>query len=207
MAKRVFTAPGQRYGALTVLARVGRRGRVAIWRCRCDCGEETRVFATNLRSGGTISCGHVRDQRRAESRRTHGLSDTPTHKAWDSMRQRCTNPNNPSWSRYGGRGITVCERWSASFENFLYDMGERPVGCSIERKDNDGPYEPANCVWATRRQQASNRRTSVFITHDGTTLIVAEWARRLGKHRNNIYAALRRGKRGGEALGLKPKRQ
>lgn len=110
---------------------------------------------------------------------THGMSHTPTYVSWNSMRQRCLNPKNPNYRDYGGRGIVCCDRWS-SFEAFLADMGVRPAGTTLEREDNDGNYEPGNCRWATPTSQSRNRRNNLRITHEGETLLLADWSRRLG---------------------------
>lgn len=119
--------------------------------------------------------------------RKHGLTGTRTYNTWINMRQRCQNPNNDRYADWGGRGIRVCDRWS-SFENFLTDMGEAPAGMSIERIDNDGDYEPGNCRWATRAEQSRNTRRSRMVMHEGETMGVSDWSKRLGVSR----ACLRR---------------
>lgn len=106
---------------------------------------------------------------------THGQSSSATYKTWASMIQRCTNERMPQYPDYGGRGIMVCERWLSSFENFLSDMGTRPRGMTIDRRDNDGDYEPGNCRWATRSTQQRNTRATVMITAWGVTKSLAEW--------------------------------
>lgn len=98
----------------------------------------------------------------AEARTTHGMTGTRTYRSWESMKRRCLNPNERAFPNYGGRGITVCERWLASFENFFADMGECPPGLTLDRRNNDGNYEPGNCRWATYSEQARNRRSHGF---------------------------------------------
>lgn len=109
-------------------------------------------------------------------RRTHNLSSTGTYKSWSSMKARCNNPNHIEYNRYGGRGISVCDRWK-SFENFVNDMGMRPIGSSIDRIDSNGNYEPSNCRWANDKEQASNRRKNRRLTVNGICKTVAEWSR------------------------------
>ena len=137
---------------------------------RCDCGTVFSMMCKNERK--TKSCGCFRV--------AHGATKTPEHRTWSDMKLRCTNKNYKNYQYYGGRGITVCERWINSFENFLTDMGHRPQGCSIDRIDNNGNYEPSNCRWATRQEQQRNKRNSLFLTINGITKSVAEWSEHQG---------------------------
>lgn len=134
------------------------------------------------------------DPRFGNPKHGHGAKgrESPTYQSWLGMVQRCTNPNSGKWARYGGRGITVCERW-LTFANFLADMGERPNGLFIERKNNDGNYEPGNCRWATRVEQARNTRLNHMLTHNGETLCLAGWAERAGIKQNTLKMRIRRG--------------
>lgn len=121
----------------------------------------------------------------------HGRSFTPEHRSWTQLIQRCTNPNNPAYAKYGGRGITVCARWRNSFVDFLADMGERPsLGHSLDRIDNDAGYFKENCRWATKSEQACNRRSNRLLTLGAETLPVMEWSRRTGLKRSTIEQRL-----------------
>jgi hypothetical protein len=117
----------------------------------------------------------------------------PTYTTWQSMKDRCLNPNSVTFDRYGGRGITVCERWLHSFENFLADMGERPAGMQLDRIDNDGHYEPRNCRWVTKRDNARNRKSCLFIVIDGKKLTAVEWSDITGVPADVIYNRIRHG--------------
>jgi hypothetical protein len=149
----------------------------------CECGTIKCMEVHNLLCDGrqVRSCGcHHRQQSsvRIKAHSTsHGLSGTPTHSIWKGMRKRCYNERCKKYPRYGGRGITICERWQ-DYKNFLADMGPRPSPQhSIDRIDNDGNYEPGNCRWATNKQQANNTRTNRFIAFENETKTLAEWGR------------------------------
>ena len=155
----IIDITGKQFDRLTVLKRTtsDQRGE-ARWICRCECGNETIVLGSNLRSGKTRSCGCLRfELPQGASHPKHGAYKTREYSSWQHMRRRCLDQNNDKFHRYGGRGITICERWN-SFENFLADMGRRPPGLTLDRINNDGNYEPGNCRWATSEEQASNHR-------------------------------------------------
>lgn len=149
---------GQKFSRLTVTERsTVNAGIKAHWHCVCDCGKTSIVATSDLKSGHTKSCGCLNDEVRKTKPIKHGFNRTPTHVSWLAMLARCSNSNLKSYKNYGGRGITVCARWS-SFENFLADIGERPHGRSIDRIDVNGNYEPGNCRWATASEQRRNQR-------------------------------------------------
>jgi hypothetical protein len=154
---------GQRFGQLVAIRRVGtNKNNQAIWLCYCDCGFSTETLCAQLRSGMTRSCGCLHEEQRLRFPTQvykHGEGyDSPEYRCWHLMLLRCRNPKAPNYSYYGGRGITVCERW-LDYPAFLADMGRKPTPShSIERVDNQGNYEPSNCVWATKSQQSRNRR-------------------------------------------------
>jgi len=160
-ARKRSDATGTRFGRLTVIG-MTIRGQRSWCLCRCDCGGERTIRLSSLRSGDTESCGCiVSETARATSLRHGDCIGKPTTEwvAWKSMHQRCIDPNCENWPRYGGRGITVCERWQ-SFANFLANMGRKPSAAhSLDRyPDNDGNYESGNCRWASASEQARNRR-------------------------------------------------
>jgi hypothetical protein len=172
---------GLRYGRLTVLRPLGERTAEGglRWECRCDCGRVTTTQSRHLRSGETGSCGCYRLERMTMVT-THGRSRTPEARAWYHMRERCWNPQSATYKHYGGRGITICPEWD-SFARFYADMGPRPSPQhSIDRIDNDGPYAPDNCRWATGEAQRRNTRSCRRLTMDGRTLTLGAWSRELG---------------------------
>ena len=127
------------------------------------------------------------------------MSKTKIYKVWHGMKRRCYDAKEQTYQNYGGRGIKVCERWH-SFENFYADMGDRPDGYEIDRIDNNGDYEPSNCRWASRKEQFKNKRNTVFMTKDGVTKPLIEWAEDLGINRRILYNRKRRGMSDHDAL-------
>ena len=153
---------GRKFGRWTVIAKDEMKSSKQYWLCECECGNKKPVVKYNLTSGRSKSCGCLRKETVGKNSTTHGHTSkgiiSTEYNSWYSMRQRCEDPNNKEYQHYGGRGIKVCERWD-KFENFLEDMGSKPYpNYSIERVDNNGDYEPFNCIWGTPEQQARNKR-------------------------------------------------
>lgn len=184
----------KKFGRWTVLSFSHKDvNRKLSWNVECECGAKKSVTGSSLRSENSKSCGCLSNENRINSNTTHGLADSPTYITWISIKSRCSLPKTSGYENYGGRGIAVCARWKSSFENFLEDMGEKPDGTSIERKDNDGDYEPGNCKWATSKEQNRNRRSNRKITYNGETKILIEWAEQLKMNKATLLFRLDRG--------------
>ena len=186
---------GQQFGRLTVVAYAGRNKQgSSTWDCLCQCGGSTKTTTRCLRSGDSRSCGCLRKEKVSRLKVSHGMSRSPEYYAYIHMIDRCTNPNNKSYHNYGGRGVTVCDKWLASFASFYADMGDRPKGGSLERINVNQGYCPSNCKWAEDwGEQARNKRRSVLVTHNGETKCATEWARDLGVPKSTALARLQRG--------------
>jgi hypothetical protein len=180
----VIDLTGKRFGRLVVIRRAENiKAGVPRWFCRCDCGQECKIAGEYLRKGDTKSCGCLSIEVNGARFRTHGKTETREHLIWRAMKTRCSNPRQPGWKRYGGRGIKVCDRWADSFELFLEDMGECPKGYTIERINVDGNYEPSNCKWIQRSEQGKNTSRNRILTYKGESKILSEWVKELGVNR------------------------
>jgi hypothetical protein len=170
---------GKRFGFLTAKEYAGKdKNGKARWTCICDCGTEVVAPANGLVTKYITSCGVC-------SKKTNGLKrrkqhrNTPLYRKYWSMIDRCQNKSSKVWDRYGGRGITVCDRWRKSFDDFVEDMGVPGPKMTIERIDNNKGYSPENCRWATMQEQQRNRRDTVFLTFNSQTKCLADWAKEL----------------------------
>lgn len=181
---------GTVFGRLTALEEIG-DGWVL---CLCSCGKEKAIQARELKTSRrpTRSCGCLRIARTLERQLTHGGSKDPEYRSWRAMFRRCTVETHDEFRNYGGRGITVCERWN-DYLNFISDMGPRPSGHSIDRIDNNGNYEPRNCRWATQRQQNSNCRRNHRVQVHGKDMTVAQWCEVTRQNPSTVYSRLSRG--------------
>jgi len=188
---------GRKFGRLIALEYIPRSASSpAKWRCACKCGAEITTAVSCLTTGMTRSCGCLRNEASRKNglkTMTHGLTRSPEYRAWRSMRCRCYRVTDPSYQWYGGRGISVCQRWRESFLAFLADVGPRPSPRhSVDRIDNDGNYEPANCRWATTREQKANVSWNRHLTYNGETRNISEWARQTGISSSTIRIRLDR---------------
>ena len=162
------------------------------WRCQCDCGRIVVVVGYSLRRGMTKSCGCLNIDRLTKHGHNSTTKKTTTYRSWQNMRTRCLNPNSPAYKDYGGRGITIGQRWE-KFENFLEDMGEAPTGLQLDRINNNKGYYKENCRWATSKQNNRNRRSNHLITHNGQTQCLTAWAEEFNINRSTLWDRLRQG--------------
>lgn len=186
-------AVGDRIGRLVIVSdeyESRRNGRH--WKCVCDCGAEVMAAQSSLSSGQNVSCGCYSREKAKLVNTIHGHNSwkeppSSTYNSWRGAKERCTKPDHIGYSRYGGRGITMCPRWTDSFAAFLKDMGPKPTPQhTLERMDGNKGYEPGNCCWASRQEQANNKSNNRFYEYDGKRLTLREWSDLTGV----TYAAL-----------------
>ena len=200
MAK-ILDLTGLKFGKLTAVSLANAKKPVK-WLWLCECGNTRIAQAGNVKSGNTQSCGCWNNMMRGRTKRvdgevvfTHQMSRTREYKVWSSMKDRCCNSANKSFHNYGGRGITVCERWLSGFDAFFADMGPRPSARhSIDRwPDVNGNYEPGNCRWATSHEQMNNLRQNKNVTFKGRTESLSTWSRETGIPRSTLASRASRG--------------
>lgn len=183
---------GMTFNYLTVLEWVSKG--VYKWKCICICGKIYFGNGTQIETGIVKSCGCMAGKATSDRQITHGMSYSEEYEIFKNIQQRCTNPKNPHYKNYGGRGIDICERWTNNFHNFYQDMGKRPSALhSVERRENDLGYSPENCYWATKKEQSRNKRSSVFITFQNRTMILADWASELKVYDSTIRNRMKKG--------------
>lgn len=209
MRKRINIPVGTVFGRLTIVGYSIRKP--GTWLCICTCGNNHDVEGHNLRNGSVSSCGCLRKEllsvRGSERNRSQAkcrcFSDrkNPAYAPWKAMHTRCTNSNRDDWPRYGGRGISVCERWNV-FDNFLADMGERPIGTSIDRIDNDGNYEPSNCRWSDSKTQRNNSSTVRIVEYRGERMPISYLAKKVGIARKTLWGRINSGMTVEEAIAI-----
>jgi hypothetical protein len=198
---------GMRFGRLVVQSldreRTTAAKGTAYWTCACDCGGHTVACGAGLRSGKWRSCGCLCAEAAAARLTVHGGYRDAEYASWESMIARCYNPRRPGYKNWGGRGITVCDRWRASYADFLADVGRRPgLSHSIDRIDNDKGYEPGNVRWATRGEQLRNTRRTRLLASNGDIACIADWSKRLGISKSGIRNRLRRGWTAADAISV-----
>ena len=196
MSNQIQMKAGDQFGRLTVLNPDIKRHQAL---CLCQCGNKKIVIRGNLKRGHTSSCGCFQKEPTAAAHYIHGKTDSRVFNSWRSMIQRCCNEKDVAFSKYGGRGVRVCDRWNSSkggsFQNFLTDMGEPPTDEHTLDKDKLGNgmlYSPETCCWLDRSGQARHRRSNRMLTYNGQTKCVSEWAEAIGIKRDVIYDRLRR---------------
>ena len=185
---------GERFGRLVVLQNVTTKGKTKLL-CKCDCGIEKIVRLDHLKGGLVVSCGCYQASITGDRSRTHGMSKTRLYRIWKGMRNRCYNKNTPGFELWGGRGITVCDSWQHFEPFFEWAVANGYTDeLSIDRIDNNGNYEPSNCRWANKTEQARNRRSNRMITFNGITKYISDWDKDIGSRKSGrVHARLEAG--------------
>lgn len=190
---RPIDMTGNRYGRLSVIEMAGcNKHKQRLWRCICDCGNDVEVIGFLLRQEQTRSCGCLNKESIAQVNYKHGKSKSKIWSIHRSMMDRCYLKTSHAYNRYGGRGITVCDRWH-DFEKFYEDMGDKPNGMSLDRIDNNSGYSPENVKWASYKEQANNTRSNRILTYMGRSQNISQWADEFNLKMTTIWARLQRG--------------
>lgn len=184
---------GRTFNRLTVLSLDSYHNYTSIWKCRCVCGNITKVYGNNLQRGHTRSCGCLAHEATITRFTTHGMYGTKEYRVWQGMKRRCYDKTSGSYERYGAAGVGVCSRWLKSFDNFYADMGRCPEGLTLERRNNKIGYRPSNCYWASYHVQANNRSSVVYFKHRGELKPITHWAKETGIDRSTILRRIRLG--------------
>lgn len=191
MGRKTLDIAGQEFSRLRVIYATKERDRngTVLWLCKCTCGKTYKTTQTKLKLGLAKSCGC----RMGNYKHGHciGKKASPERSTWNAVMTRCYNKNYTYYENYGGRGIKVCKRWH-KFENFLADMGERPIGKELDRRNNDGNYEPENCRWVTRKKNANNKGSNIRVRYRGRNRTLTQWCRKLGLPYNPIRMRIRK---------------
>ena len=184
--RKIENLNGSIFGMLTVIGFVGKNERrVAIWRCRCECGKEINAPSGNLKNG-QYSCGCDAIRKFKEFKTTHGMTSSSEWNIWNGARKRCRLVTDPAYSKYGGRGIDMCDEWYDSFQKFYDDMGPRPKGLTLDRKDNNKGYSKENCRWATYTTQNRNKASNHLWEFNGEKKCITEWAQSTGVRKDTL---------------------
>jgi hypothetical protein len=187
MSKQRIDLTGRQYGSLTVLSFFRNENNSNKWTCQCECGKITYSSTRNLNKN-TRSCGCKKIPFKK-----HGLGETKIYDIWWQMKDRCFNHKNKSYKNYGNRGITVCDEWKNDLNCFLNDMGEPPIGMSLERIDNNLGYSKENCKWATKLEQSNNRRCTILVKHNGVDITISDLANKINCNRKSLYFKYKNG--------------
>ena len=183
---------GMRFHELKVIERADNIGAQTAWLCECSCGKRKVVMSCHLKNGNVRSCGHLISQNVRKANTRHGMFNTRLYKIFDSMKQRCYNPNSTSYHNYGGRGITICDEWlndPSAFFKWSLENGYSD-DLTIDRKDNDKGYSPENCRWTTEIEQHNNTRRNRYVEYKGEVHTLSEWCRILGLNYSTVKTRL-----------------
>lgn len=176
MSRPAKNIEGQRFGRLVVVLRYKSANNFAMWECICDCGKKVIAQGVRLRCGKIRSCGCLKHDTSAAKATLHGMSATKTYNTWHNMKHRCTDLGSLTSKNYGDIGISVCDRWLESIDNFVEDMGHRPAGMYLDRIDNSKGYCKSNCQWLTRKDNNRKKGNTVYLEYNGKKMSMAEWS-------------------------------